>query len=239
MRFAQTDPDIRWSFYSCYNLTSCLKLNCTRTMAKFVILLSEGHLQTEDTNGFCNLKRTPISTWKVETVLILPVFYRMTVCYYELITSSLFEPLWLIWITWCMTQVQEKCSTSKCWQDLKEMGIALFYVPYKRFKVYSCLLKTNLITGSKKRQLMLFLNYFNHNWVTHRKTLFRLVIITHHSTTLRKTYHRLFCIAKLQQWNTFQSGTVNLELKQWYWVDTHEFGPPKHHAAAIQITSSV
>lgn len=97
-----------------------------------------------------------------------------------------------------MTRVQKKCSASKCWQDLKEMGIALFYVIYKRFKVYSQLPKTNLIFSSKKKQLMLFLNYFKHNCVTQGKTLFPLVIITHHSTTLRKAHHRLFYIAKFQ-----------------------------------------
>lgn len=45
-------------------------------MAQFVILPSQAGFQTEDRNGFHNLKKTHISTQKVETILMLPVFYR-------------------------------------------------------------------------------------------------------------------------------------------------------------------
>lgn len=61
--------------------------------SKIVLLLSQGGLQTEDTNGFHKLKRNPISTRKAEAILIVPVFYRQTACYYELSTCSLSEPL--------------------------------------------------------------------------------------------------------------------------------------------------
>lgn len=87
---------------------------------------------------------------------------------------------------------------------------------------------------------MLILNYFKGNWVTQWKTLFPLVIITHHSKTLTKTPQRLFPTAKLQQWKTLKSkwtcefGTSTV-ISGWY---TCEFGP-SHHAAAIPMTSSL
>lgn len=69
---------------------------------------------------------------------------------------------------------------------------------------------------------MLILNYFKGNGLTQWKTLFPLVIITHHSKTLTKIPQRLFPIAKLQQWKTLnQSGPVNVGLQQRYEADTH------------------
>lgn len=130
-----------------------------------------------------------------------------------------------------MTQVQKKCSTWKCWQDLKEIGIALFYVIYKKLKVYSHLPRTNLIFSSKKIQLMLILTYF-------KQTLFPVVIITHHSMTQGRHTADSSILQNFNSERLFKADLWmwNLMILGWY---TCEFGPSKHHAAAIQITSSV
>lgn len=75
-------------------------------MAQFVILPSQAGFQTEDRNGFHNLKKTHISTQKVETILMLPVFYRQHIIMDLLHPDS--EPLWLAWTTMMHDMSPEK-----------------------------------------------------------------------------------------------------------------------------------